>query len=346
MPEETLEQAPLIQQETPENEVHVDLEPEDGGSPVETPAAPAEEKPAVVPEAPSEAAADKKPRKRNSAEERISKLTKEISDAAAYAMEKEREANEYKSMYVQLQEKNKFLTEASIVSYEKEAQEKLDRAKVDLKRAIDAGDTDAAVDAQERLAEAKALQGQVATYKVQQRGSAPAKPAPQAQQPQQSELRNPIADGWIDRNSWVKHDSEDYNPEKAQDALKYAENLAAELHRNGRGAEVGTRRYFETIDKYMKDAWEEEEEVASALPPTKKAGSPVAAQTRGPAAPAKPDQLRITLSPDEQRVAVMLNLRDQNGNVLSKEEHFKAYARSKAADGKHAARDAAMAQRR
>ncbi len=349
MPEDVLEQQseeqlPIIEAEISDEDVQIDLEPSDGDIVA----------PVVVEEKKSDAEAigaekKDKPRKRNSAEERISRLTKENADAVSYAMELQRERDEAIAIARQAQEKNKFLTEASIASYEKEANDKLGQAKADLKRALDSGDTDAAVDAQERLAEAKALQGQVATYKVSQRGDTYAKatPAPQTRQPQAEQARrNPVADSWIQRNDWVDNGSENFNAEKAQDALAYAENLASELKNNGRGAEIGTQRYFREIDRYLKETWEEAEEITNEAPPAKRQGSPVAAQTRGPALPAKPEQQRITLSPAEQQVAIMMGLRDQNGNPLSREEHFKAYARSKLQDARHSDRDAAISQRR
>lgn len=350
MPEEQLNtdqvttEMPIIEKEAPESDVQVDIEKEDGGE-ASVPAAPAEEKPAEVATIAAEHPSPKKVRKGNTADERIAKLTKENADISNYAMSKEREAQDFAQKLRIAEEHNKFLTQANVTGYEKEATDKQERALVDLKRANAEGDIDAMVDAQKRLAESTTLLAQVSAHKVQNPPVNRVQNEVQAPQNQPAK-RNPVADAWIDRNDWLKKESDNFDSEMANDALQYAENLAKELIQAGRGAEVGTQRYFKTIDKYIEDTYEDEEEVTNAPPPVKKAGSPVAAQTRGPAAPLKPEQQRITLSPAEQQVAMMMGLRDQNGNVLSKEEHFKAYARSKAADGKHAARDAALAQRR
>lgn len=344
---QTAEPGPILLEEAPESDVQVELVPEDGEG-EGTPTVATESGPEAQAAPSATTPAPKKTRKGNSADERIAKLTKEVSDAANYAMERDRVANEALAQVAAIRAQNQFLTEASIASYEKEATDSLSQAKTDLKRALSEGDMDAVVDAQERLAKAATMASKIGDYKVNARQQPAASKPSQGQAPAVPVRRNPVADSWIERNAWVKNDHDDFDPEKAQDTLTYAENLAKELQASGRGAEVGTSRYFKAIDSYVKETYEDEgeEEITNAPPPAKKAGSPVAPPGRGSAGPLKQDQIRITLSPAEQQVAMMMGLRDQNGTALSKEEHFKAYARSKAADGKHAARDAALAQRR
>lgn len=260
-----------------------------------------------------------KKRKGRKANEAIREAKEQRAAAEEYAFKLHQENERLKAEKAQL-------TENNLSQYETSAKEQLERAKLDLKTAHEAGDSDGIVAAQLALSRANYILNRVEEHKFLNNNNDKPKadqeePAPQ--RPQQ--VANPVRDKWLQANPWFDSNSADFDEEMADDIKIYATQLNSQLKASGRAAEIGTKAYFKTIDDYKKRTWDEEEAGASSaggLPPN----SPPSRDIPGNRGK---QSSTIKLSPQQVEAAKMMNLTDpRTGRRLSDEEHLKAYAKA------------------
>ncbi len=123
---------------------------------------------------------------------------------------------------------------------------------------------------------------------------------------------------------------ENHDPEKSSDVNYYAKKLEQELINSGRGAEIGTRGYFNKINDYIKQNWSddmrdeaEEEDEAPAAQQKRSYAAPVGnrnAQTPNPGG-----RKEYKISQQEKEMALSLDMRDKVGNSLSDNDKIKRF---------------------
>jgi hypothetical protein len=140
-------------------------------------------------------------------QERIDRLTKlrreaerREQDALKYAEAVKKEAEELKA-------RMKSLDQGYVQEYSGRVESELAAAKNQLRQAMSIGDTDAAVEAQERLASLTLAKERArqAQSRFEQETEAPAPEAPPQQAPQ-SQRPDPKAEDWAERNEWFGKD--------------------------------------------------------------------------------------------------------------------------------------------
>ena len=149
-------------------------------------------------------------------------------------------------------------------------QAELDRAKVAYKEAIDSGDSDLILEANDKVTALRIEADKIASYKPQKRPAPQPQPQYQQQAPAVPQV-DPRAVEWGKRNTWFEKD-----PEMTGFAYGVHQRLVQS------GIDPNTDRYYTEIDKAMKKVFPDKfddgqiEEQA----PQRQAGSVVAAPSR------------------------------------------------------------------
>ena len=249
----------------PDVELEKDNEPEDSGD--------VEDDIEIVDDTPEEDR-NRKPLDKNiedPTEEELndysSKVQKRIKELTRARHDDRRRADELARKQVELERVAKMMAEennrlknyvsvgenAFIDKSKSLAQISLDQAKAKLKNALEAGDTEATVQAQEDLYKAQYELQKANSYKP----SAP--PQPQQNIPQQTQAapQSPAIDnkvvGWAQRNTWFEG-----NGEKEREMTDYAYAVHNRLVRDYGEEYTRTDEYFNNIDQAMRNKYPEE----------------------------------------------------------------------------------------
>jgi len=151
----------------------------------------------------------------SSAQKRINQLTKKMRDAEKREKEAIRYAQQVQTQAKQLEKQVQSLDQGYMQQYGKSLEIELAQAKGALKHAIDIGDSDAIVAAQEDLSKlgARNVQYEQAQQRNEERAPEPqaaqtpqAAPAPQAQATPEIRRPDPKAEGWARKNDWFGQD--------------------------------------------------------------------------------------------------------------------------------------------
>lgn len=129
-------------------------------------------------------------------------------------------------------------------------------------KAIEDGDIEAQVNADEALAVAIADKRQLDAVKVHQKlmeedrqyQEQLEKQRPQNQRTSEYEDEveaTPEAVEWVATNPWFNESSEDYDPDLHQKAFAYAQYLDRDYLRKGKEDSIGTYEYFDDLNRYM-----------------------------------------------------------------------------------------------
>jgi len=148
----------------------------------------------------------------SSAQKRINQLTKKMRDAEKREKEAIRYAQQVQTQAKQLEKQVHSLDQGYMQQYGKSLEIESAQAKSALKYAIDIGDSDAIVAAQEDLSKlgARNVQYEQAQQRNEERAPAPQAPQPapaqQAQTPPEIRRPDPKAEGWAKKNDWFGQD--------------------------------------------------------------------------------------------------------------------------------------------
>ncbi len=181
--------------------------------------------------------------------DRLTKLRREAErrekDALAYAEAVKKEADELKT-------KMRTLDEGYVQEYSGRVESELETAKTALRQAMSIGDTDAAVEAQERLAQLSVAKERARQAKAQFDRQPPAQEqaAPVEQQYNRSEPQrpDPKAEDWAERNEWFGKD----------EAMTYA---AFGIHKRlveNEGFDPNSDDYYTELDRRLVDKFPNE----------------------------------------------------------------------------------------
>jgi len=174
-------------------------------------------------------------------------------------------------------------------------------AKRTYKEALESGDPDRIVEAQEKLNEASFRSNQIKNYRPTLQEPENDVQIPQVQQKPQTD---PNLEEWTSRNPW-------YGSKKSMTA--YALGIHEELADEYGPAFLGTKKYYEHIDKTMRKVFPEyfsplesqEEQEAEPQKPQKKTSTVVAPATRSTSS----KQVKLKMS--EQAIAKKLGLTNE-----------------------------------
>ena len=235
----------LIEEKEPEK-VEVAAEPEPREEPVEIEVSGDQTSEAVEVEEPAETQQQKQVSESQKRIDRLTKLRREAErrekDAIAYAEAVKKESDE-------LRAKMRNLDQGYVQEYSGRVESELESAKTALRQAMSIGDTDAAVEAQERLAQLSVAKERARQAQAQMDRRREAEPqqgevAPQQNYNQSEPQRpDPRAEEWAEQNDWFGKD----------EAMTYA---AFGIHKRlveTEGFDPNSEDYYTELDRRIAD---------------------------------------------------------------------------------------------
>jgi hypothetical protein len=249
----------VIDEVVDNNEPEIIYEGEEGyeEKPVEVHSEEAEEH--EVPTENKETESEKPKKPRVSAKTRINQKNREYHEQLRRAEIAEKELHSLKEENERLRKISENSNKAMLSSQESMIDSHIRNAKQVKAKAIEDGDIQAQLDADEALAAAVSDKRRIDEYKIQQKMYEEDQKNHNNNQQhvrnqQQSEEENyitPEASEWLADNAWFDEDSEDFDPDLYQKALNYSQHLNRQYQRLGKTNRISTYEYFDDIDKYM-----------------------------------------------------------------------------------------------
>lgn len=246
----------------------------------------------------------------DSVQNRINKLTKKMREAERQREEAIRYAQQVQDESTQIKQRLKSLDQGYMTEYGGRLEVEQKQVEADLKRAVELGDADATVSAQQRLTQlavakdrydqAKIAQQQREEQEKQQEEQQPVYQQPQTQQQQAPKKADPKAEDWASRNKWFGQD----------EAMTYA---AFGIHKRlieDEGFDGKSDEYYNELDRRLRDRFPREFEgnVESETSPRKVTQS-VAGVSRSSTAPTSSGRNRkVRLTPSQVQIAKKLGV--------------------------------------
>jgi hypothetical protein len=231
-----------------------------------------------------------------SVQKRIDKLTYRMREAERQRDEVVNYANNLGQNNTQLKEKLKNSDSSLFKEYDNRVQSEIDKAKIILREAQDSGDSDAVVNATEKLsrasAEAENLRRLSAQQQVRQQRQAqevPVEPYQPTLQPQAAGP-DPKAEKWAKNNEWFGDDQ----------AMTFA---AFGIHKElvDGGVDPTSNEYYDRVDEEMRNNFPHKFSEEQSAPVQQ-----VAASSRG--ASGRKTSRKIKLTPSQVAIAKRLNV--------------------------------------
>jgi len=165
----------------------------------------------VIEENPQEVVEDQFDKAENATQKRIDRLTKKMREAERREQEALRFAKQVQSESQQLKQRFDQLDNSYVSEFSTRVQTQLEQTEKELARAMEIGDTAAAVEANKRMIalaqeDERAKQAKIAQERQRTAYEQQVQQQPQQQQPQQVRRPDPKAEQWALRNDWFGQD--------------------------------------------------------------------------------------------------------------------------------------------
>lgn len=246
---------------------------------------------------------------------KLSKLKRERHRLAVEA-QKLKEENEVLRNYME------HSNQAAMSHYDKNVNMRIETAKKEKLKALETGDMEAVVEADQQLAEGIADLKSIQNWKTQEALRY------QAQQQQQRQHEyfdepevevNAETEQWIADNSWFNPNSRSFDPDMYEDVNDYIASLDEHLARTGKQHQQFTRQYFNKINAYVKDSYGVSQRRSQPIVMQKPNQYVEPVRNRSTVAN-PPRKERIELSPDEKRMAANLGVSEEAYSMFKKQD--------------------------
>lgn len=188
------------------------------------------------------------------------------------------------------------------------------------------------------LSKVEAQKAQLERYKIENSTKAQQKsvekPARQEHQEADTsfdglyETGTPQMRSWLDTNrDWYHPDSENFNQDMVDDVTAKASKLEQEWARTGRASDIGTRAYFNAINRYIEDNWTSESD--KPVQTQNKTGYAAPVNNRSSSSRPDPKKDVVTLTREEREMALNIEIKHKNGRSYTDEEKIKEFATNK-----------------
>ena len=253
-----------------------------------------EEPPSV--EVSSDSEPDEFQKAESNTQKRIDRLTKKMREAQRREEEALRYAKSVQEEAEGLKRRMDSLDTHYVNEYESRVTTQMSQAEQELARAMELGDTQAAVAANKKIASLAIENDRLSQAKIQQeqRAQVVEQPQPVQQQPQQMRRPDPKAEDWAQRNEWFGQD----------EAMTFA---AFGIHKRlveNEGFDPNTDEYYTEVDKRIRSEFPHKFQTAK-----KSGGAQVApAAASATRSTAKQGRRSVKLSPSQIAMAKRLNV--------------------------------------
>lgn len=210
-------------------------------------------------EAAVEAEKPKKRAPRIPAKQRINDLSRRYYSELRRAEKAEIELAALREERDRLQKSYEHQNKAVMNSQESMLDAHIQRAKQLKAKAIEDGDVESQLAADEALAVAVSDKRNLDAWKMQQKLYEESQPKERVETRQQRNHVDhapaevtPEAEDWLADNAWFDERTDDFDPDLHQKAMSYAQHLESRYQRMGLEHKVMSHEYFDEIDRYMK----------------------------------------------------------------------------------------------
>jgi len=142
---------------------------------------------------------------------------------------------------------------AGTFHYGKSAYSDLEKAKESKKRALEEGNTDAFMEADEKFYKALQVVNELEKLSKNNTPYATKQEAPVYQEDANDydSIKREIAEDWISSHPYLNPESSNYDPRLTKQVTNFVNQLDTNLQRNNQGDAYFSDEYFETIDNYI-----------------------------------------------------------------------------------------------
>jgi hypothetical protein len=269
------------------------------------------------------------PKRRHTADKRITELARKAADAERRAQEAENRLLKESSLREQSEQammthyrNNLSVTAMDLKQKLAEARSMMDNEKID--------------DLQYQFTKTMNDLEAVTNWEREQQNKAtravPQQQAP-AEAPRQQVSLEPRTAGWIQKNSWFQPQSADFDSEMHEEATTYARRVERRFRAESRDDEIGSVDYFTEIDRHMRrefpDAFSAPSNPSKRTPPMSRDSNVAPVERSAPGQPAKTSKM-VRLSADQRQMARQMGasgaFRNPNGSRMTDLEAEKYYA--------------------
>lgn len=233
-------------------------------------------------------------------------------------MRAEQETKELREKVARLEETAGYMNDGVLKQHAVNAGLMLEKAKLAKRQALEMGDTDAIIQADQEIATATAQQEYLKMIPM----PSASKPAPtqpiQEDYGEEEAATDPAIERWLARNPWCDERSPDYDPDKAADILGYAAGLDTALTRQGRTHEFYSPQYFSRIDNYVRH-YDQQSATPKGLH-MKTSPSPVAPVKSSPSRAALQREKDFQLTSEEKEMARLMRVSEDQWKQAKKDD--------------------------
>jgi len=192
--------------------------------------------------------------------------------------------------------------------YGKSAQLDLEKAKESKKRALENGDIEALIEADDAIIKARTILNDLEKWSYNDKtNKQPTYQAP-VQQPKENYGYTPtlveqeIANDWLESHSYLQPSSPDYNSKLANQVADYIESLNDYIEKTGKRDKYYSDEYFRTIDNYIGNIQSKSQKTAQHVESASHIGG-VRNSYSAPTAGKRSSTSQVTLTADEKIMA-------------------------------------------
>jgi len=254
-----------------------------------------------------------KPKKIKNVQTRINQLQRDKYRAINQAQEAAKQAEYLLQENQRLQSLSETNNQAAMIHYDQSVRLQETQAKDMLTRAIETGDVALQIEATELLTSAKSEMKNLEAWRVQEkmRNEPQRYQEPQRQQYQQHQYEqeqplqlNEETTDWLESNPWMSPDSDEFDPDLADEVIQYATALDKRLMRTGQQDKIMSREYYDNINRYING----DEKPPSRTLTMKQSNIPVSGVGKNAVQGRTESKTRVVLSPQEKEMANLLKL--------------------------------------
>ena len=256
---------------------------------------------------------EEKPKKIKNVQTRINQLQRDKYRAINQAQEASKQAEYLLQENQRLKALSETNNQAAMIHYDQSVRLQETQAKDMLTRAIETGDVALQIEATELLTSAKSEMKNLDAWRVQEkmRNEPQRYQEPQHQQYQQPQYEqeqplqlNEETHEWLESNPWMSPDSDDFDPDLADEVIQYATALDKRLMRTGQQEKIMSREYYDNINRYING----DEKQPSRTLTMKQTNIPVSGVGKNAVQGRTESKTRVVLSPQEKEMANLLKL--------------------------------------
>lgn len=194
---------------------------------------------------------------------RLRHLKNKLSKEKRLRKEQQKRALELQAENEKLREYTLRADSAATSGWEGSIKAGLELSKRNLRTAVEVGDVDSQIQAQEEIARLTSRLNEIESYKYSQQNytqrqptedksvQSHAEPEPEMYDPDEDD--NVYRADWVRSNPWANPQSLDFDQDMSEEVSLYASQLNKRLQREGRQSLIGSKAYFKKLNEYVQE---------------------------------------------------------------------------------------------